>query len=306
MAGQAFKATERQFMNLLDSASEDISIHASFYRLPGLSQAEAGGAHFASHYASVETLWDSHLDGLIVTGREPKTIDLREETYWQDFTQVLEWARRHTHSTVWSCLAAHAAVLHMDGIERVRSDAKHFGVFDCNQDSEHALMQGVPSRFGVPHSRWNGIARKDLLSGGYRVLTATAEGSVDTFVKDEEHSVFVFLQGHPEYDTDTLMREYRRDVARFVKGETDVYPTLPSRYFDYDTERALTELGREAESHRSVELVNRVAAVLESAKIENTWQIPATRIYRNWLRSISIRKSVGQVASERNARSVAR
>jgi hypothetical protein len=115
MAGAAFKATERQFLSLLDAASDGIPIHVSFYALPGMTPAEAGGTHFASHYAGLDKLLDTHLDGLIVTGREPRMADLRDEPYWESFTQVLEWARTNTYSAVWSCLAAHAAVLHMDG-----------------------------------------------------------------------------------------------------------------------------------------------------------------------------------------------
>jgi len=293
MAGQAFKATERQFLHLLNAASDGIPIHATFYRLPGLSQAEAGGSHFASHYASVETLWDDHLDGLIVTGREPKTADLRDEPYWTSFTQVLEWARDHTFSTVWSCLAAHAAVLHMDGIQRVKAESKNFGVFECFKESAHPLMQGMPSSSGVPHSRWNGIARNDLLNRGYNLLSSTADGSVDAFAK-EEKSLFLFFQGHPEYDTDTLMREYRRDVGRYVRGETANHPLLPSGYFDSSTEKALIDLKQAAVSGSKEEILHRVNAALETAKIQNTWQASATRIYQNWLQLIAAQKSQSQ------------
>jgi homoserine O-succinyltransferase/O-acetyltransferase len=290
MAGAAFRATERQFISLLDSASEGIPIHVSFYILPGLSRTEAGGHHFASHYQSVDALCGSHLDGLIVTGREPKMHDLRDEHYWESFTEVLEWARTHTHSTVWSCLAAHAAILHMDGIDRRKSDEKNFGVFECDRVSEHPLTQGLPSRFQVPHSRWNGVAQKDLIEHGYTVLSRIAGNGVDAFVKQEE-SLFVFFQGHLEYEADTLMREYRRDVGRYVKGETNTHPLLPRGYFDHNHELALTVLRDKAASCRTPELLANVTAALESARIENPWQHSATRIYRNWLQAICARKN---------------
>jgi homoserine O-succinyltransferase len=289
MAGPAFKATERQFLTLLDAASEGIPIHASFYRLPGLSRAEAGGSRFSSHYASVEALWDTHLDGLIVTGREPKTPDLRDEPYWHSFTHVLDWARNNTHSTVWSCLAAHAAVLHMDGIQRIKAESKNFGVFDCLLESAHPLTQGIASRFGIPHSRWNGIERNRLLDSGYRILSSTTEGSIDAFAKQEK-SLFVFFQGHPEYDTDTLMREYRRDVSRFVRGETASHPLLPKNYFDARTERTLTEFRQRAVSNPNIQILDHVVATLESAKIENMWRTSATGVYRNWLQFIAAQK----------------
>jgi len=289
MAGAAFKATERQFISLLDAASDGIPIHVSFYTLPGMSRNESGGHQFASHYAGVEELYGTHLDGLIVTGREPKMADLRDEPYWQSFTEVLEWARTHTHSTVWSCLAAHAAILHMDGIGRRKSEEKNFGVFECTQVSEHALMKDLPRRIHVPHSRWNGVAQSDLSSHGYEVLSRIAGDGVDTFVKQEQ-SLFVFLQGHLEYETATLMREYRRDVIRFVRGESATYPALPAGYFDAETEKALTALRARVGSLRGTELSNAVATAVEATEIQNTWQSSAGSIYRNWLQLICAAK----------------
>jgi homoserine O-succinyltransferase len=298
MAGAAFKATERQFISLLDSASDGIPIHVSYYTLPGLSRAESGGHHFASHYSNVDALLNTHLDGLIVTGREPKMDNLRDEPYWESFRQVLEWARTNTHSTVWSCLAAHAAILHMDGIGRRKSDEKNFGVFECMHVSDHALTKGVPPRFHVPHSRWNGVAHKDLTEHGYSILSRIADDGVDAFIKQEK-SLFVFFQGHLEYETDTLMREYRRDVGRFIQGETSIYPLLPRGYFDSATELALTTLRDKAISCRSAELLPCVARAMEDKQIENRWQSSAARIYRNWLECICAHES--ESAEEHNA-----
>jgi homoserine O-succinyltransferase len=304
MAGAAFKATERQFVSLLDSASEGIRVHVSFYTLPGLSLAESGGHHFASHYQSVEKLLDTRLDGLMVTGREPKMADLRDEPYWESFTQVADWARDNTHSTIWSCLAAHAAILHMDGISRRRNEEKNFGVFECVRAIEHPLMEGVPAHFHVPHSRWNGVAESDLAAQGYSVLSRMAGNTVDTFVK-QERSLFVFLQGHLEYESDTLMREYRRDVGRYVKGETDSYPLLPRGYFDRATEDALELLREKAASRRNMALLNSAAAAMETAQVENTWQKPASLIAGNWLQYIGAQKS-GRIEQPVEAVSLAR
>ena len=127
----AFRATERQFMTLLNSASEGLTVRLLLYTLPGASVAERR-EHGGERYASVETLWDGdnvahsqlHLDGLIVTGAEPIHPDLRDEPYWPSFTRLVDWARTDTSSTVWSCLAAHAAILHLDGIARRRRATK--------------------------------------------------------------------------------------------------------------------------------------------------------------------------------------
>jgi homoserine O-succinyltransferase len=294
MAGSAFQATERQFLSLLDAASESIPIQVSFYTLPGVSRAESGGERFASHYAGIDALLNTRLDAIIVTGREPKMADLCDEPYWKSFTEVLEWAQSNTYSALWSCLAAHAAILHMDGIGRRKGDEKHFGVFECLNVCEHPLTEGLPARFHVPHSRWNGIVEQDLASAGYRVLSRVAGNGVDTFVKQDK-SLFVFFQGHLEYEPDTLMREYRRDVGRFIRGEANTYPLLPRDYFDSSTEQALAQLRDSAASVRSkTEMLHRVTGALDSARIEDTWQRSASLIYRNWLQCIWAQKNAGK------------
>ena len=68
---------------------------------------------------------------MIVTGAEPIAATLPEEPFWQDLTDMIDWAKTNTRSTIWSCLAAHAAVLHLDGIERQRLDTKCSGIYDC-------------------------------------------------------------------------------------------------------------------------------------------------------------------------------
>jgi homoserine O-succinyltransferase len=289
MPDGALEATERQFLSLLDSASEGFSVNLSFYSLPGVPRGEAGQRHIGTGYSSAENLWGASLDGLIVTGREPLMPSLRDEPYWKSFTRVLEWAQSNTHSTIWSCLAAHAAVLHLDGVSRIRSQRKHCGIFDCEQLSDHALTLGTPSQFKLPHSRWNGLSEADLAACGYNVLTRSADTGVDTFVKQEK-SLFVFFQGHPEYESNTLLLEYRRDVGRYLRGETDTYPLMPRSYFDPQTASTLAALQEQAFSRRRPELLADVSNALADTSIESTWRSTAACIYRNWLHYMAAQK----------------
>jgi homoserine O-succinyltransferase len=282
MPDGALEATEHQLVSLLDSVSEGIHIRLSFHGLPNIPRNDLGARHVAEFYSSVENLWDKHLDGLIVTGREPLTSDLREEPYWDSFARVVEWAKENTYSTVWSCLAAHAAVLHMDGIARIKSHDKYFGVFECDRISDHRLTADAPSPIKLPHSRWNGLSKDELTACGYSILTRSSDSDVDTFVKKCK-SLFVFFQGHPEYDANSLLLEYRRDVARYLRGERNTYPLIPRDYFDERTAIALTTLQNKAMSPTSDDLFAEVSATLKNSRIENTWQATATSIYRNWL-----------------------
>jgi homoserine O-succinyltransferase len=134
------------------------------------------------------------------------------------------------------------------------------------------------------------VAEEDLAANGYGILSRIADDGIDIFLKQEE-SLFVFFQGHLEYEPDTLMREYRRDVQRFVRGETNAYPPLPRGYFDSDTEVALIALREKAISCRGTEFLSNIAAATEEAIIRNPWQPSASRIYRNWLEWVCARKS---------------
>jgi homoserine O-succinyltransferase/O-acetyltransferase len=290
MPETAFKATQRQFVSLLDAASGDIQIRLSLYTLPGLSKGESG---IYSGYSNVDALFDTRLDGLIVTGREPTTPNLRDEPYWESFTQVLEWAQQNTSSTIWSCLAAHAAVLHMDGISRRKRSEKLSGVFECVAAPDHWLTKGVPLRFQMPHSRWNGVSEADLSARGYEVLARTGDTEVDTFIK-QGSSLFLFFQGHPEYESDTLYREYRRDVERYLHHQLNEYPSMPANYFDRNTEDASNDVRKQALSSRSKDLLTDLTTVLQTKCIMNTWHSTATSMYRNWLEFISARKNASE------------
>ena len=292
MPDGALEATERQFLALLDSASQGIEIRLVLYSLPGISRSEMAARHVEEFYSSTDTLRNAQLDGLIVTGREPLTANLSHEPYWDNFARFVDWARENTYSTIWSCLAAHAALLHMDGIYRIKSDHKQFGVFRCSRLLEHPLMADTPSRFELPHSRWNGLPEDTLTKCGYSVLTRTIGAGVDMFVK-RYNSLFVFFQGHPEYEWDTLMLEYRRDVGRYLRGETEIYPRMPRSYFDYGTVMALTALKNEALVRRSGKLIAEIWTALEKIRIENTWKATATCIYKNWLKYICRQKEAG-------------
>lgn len=288
-------ATEHQFVSLLERASGGMDVSISFYTLPDFAAEAAGACEAASirRYQSTDVLYTlppgAAPDALLVTGREPLTADLRDEPYWGSFVSLLEWARGNTLSTIWSCLAAHAAVLHLDGIRRHRSMKKHCGLFLCYQPSPRRAafpISAPPSHWYVPHSRWNALAEPDLRAAGYSLLTLTTNGEVDAFLRPNtarEESVFLFFQGHPEYETDTLMREYRRDVGRCLTGASQAYPSLPVRYFDDATEDSLCALRDRAAAGETDGLQTALSAVLATAHIENSWAEPAAFLHRQWL-----------------------
>jgi homoserine O-succinyltransferase/O-acetyltransferase len=292
MPEAALAATEQQFLELLGAAAGDSWVHLRFFSLPGVPRSERGRNHLSRIYGEVGTIGKAGLDGLIVTGTEPKAASLVDEPYWAAFSQLVDWASHNTISTIWSCLAAHAAVLHLDGIERVPLPEKCIGVFDCDKLADHPLTANLPPRLAIPHSRRNELSEAALLANGYQVLTRSPAAGIDAFVRQKQ-SLFLFFQGHPEYGASSLLSEYRRDVGRFLKGERDRYPAMPRHYFDAATEAALAAFRERAEARRRDELLAELPVASEAASNRTSnanWQPFAVAIYRNWLSHLSGQK----------------
>jgi homoserine O-succinyltransferase/O-acetyltransferase len=285
MPDAALRSTERQIRGLLERSCGDLRFNLRVYMIPEVPRSQTG-RELARNYQDIGELWHTTLDGMIVTGTEPRTEDLREEPYWDTLTRLMEWADEHTASSIWSCLAAHAALQHMDGIERRRLAQKRFGVFECTRETDHFLTQGLPQRLGMPHSRWNELAVEDLVKAGYSVLTRSPEAGADAFVK-QKRSLFLFFQGHPEYDADTLILEYRRDIGRYLRGERETYPTMPRGCFDRVVLQQLQMLRLLAEGHRDEATLAAFPLALASNHAENSWRETATALYRNWLQYLA-------------------
>lgn len=285
MADPALRSTERQIRGLLDRAAGDLTVNLRVYTLPEVPRSPMG-RELARAYRDIGELWDTPLDGLIVTGAEPRTDRLQDEPYWASLTRLMEWAEEHTASSIWSCLAAHAALLHLDGIERQRLSAKRFGIFECSVEMDHPVTAGLPARISMPHSRWNELKEEDLSGAGYSLLTRSSEAGADAFVK-QRRSLFLFFQGHPEYDADTLLLEYRRDIGRYLRGERETYPNVPRGCFDTAVLWQLQMLRMRAAIHRDESLLTTFPVALATRGAVNTWRETATALYRNWLQYIA-------------------
>ena len=129
-----------------------------------------------------------------------------------------------------------------------------------------------------------------LTSCGYAVLTKSPEAGVDLFVKKKHRSLFVHFQGHPEYGAQTLLKEYRRDIKRFLRQERDMYPSMPSGYFGPTATRLLNSFRDDAMSDRTERIMEFFPETAVAGGLQNTWQASATCLYRNWLQYVASKK----------------
>jgi homoserine O-succinyltransferase len=283
MPDAALERTERQFFNLLGSAGQDLLVRVSFFALLGLPRGEAGQDHFCRNgYRNVREIPGAGLDALIVTGTEPRLPDLRLESYWGELTHLFDWIAADGPAAIFSCLAAHAAVLHYDGIERRRLAAKRFGAFDHFVAGHDYFTANLSSPIKVAHSRWNEIGEAELAACGYRILTWSREAGVDMFLKRKRNDL-LFCQGHPEYDQGTLGREYHRDVRRYLAGESDCWPALPENYYSASETVQLAAFRARAESERDEALMAEFPSIRRRPE---TSPIPSAPALRAWLGQI--------------------
>lgn len=286
MPDSALEDTEMQFFELLEAAAGDIPVRVKLHSLSGVPRGERGQQHLSGFYFGTDDLLNDRFDGAIMTGTEPRQPDLRNEPYWSALGNVLDWAESNTASAILSCLAAHAGVLHSDSIPRHPLGDKQFGVFEFANAGTHQLTAGTGERVRFPHSRWNEVRAEALTASGYQVLTQSAEGGVDCFVKMKKESLFVHFQGHPEYGAQTLLKEYRRDIKRFLRKERETYPSMPKGYFDLLAKKLLDDFRGAVLSDRREEQMEAFPETAVVGGLQNTWRSSAEAIYKNWLQYV--------------------
>ena len=298
MPDPALRRTEQQFKSLL-AAAIDAPVELVLVTLPQIARSDWAAEHVAQAYVGVDDFLASDLDAVIVTGAEPRAKTLSEEPYWGALSGLFDWIEDTRLPAAYCCLAAHAAVLHRDGIQRRPLPQKCFGIFEHEPARDHPFTADAEPSHVLPHSRWNEITERDLLDSGYVTLSRSAVG-VGAFARSSGGRE-LFFQGHPEYGGTTLLREYRRDVRRFLTGERDTYPEPPVNGIG-DAAMAVFEAFRErALTQRDPALFEAFPSFDAADARSLPWRPAAARIYGNWLQAVvpSLHRGAGPAAAER-------
>lgn len=284
MPDAALQVTERQFVRLVGSANRIVQLYVHPFTVDGLPRSQEAREHVARHYERFETLQEEGLDGLIVSGANVSSPHLQEQPFYAPLAAVMEWATAHVTSVLCSCLATHALLQHFHGIHRRPMQAKRWGVYQHRAvRPEHPLLAGTNTRFDVPHSRWNDVSSAQVEGAGIEVLVESTQGDFHLGVSRDGLRM-VYLQGHPEYDTQSLLKEYKREVARYHAGELDVLPPMPAHYFTPEAARIarrhLEDVIAAKQSGRPLPGFPEDALV---GLLDNTWADTGAAIFNNWL-----------------------
>jgi len=150
-------------------------------------------------------------------------------------------------------------------------------------DQKHPLVSGVNTRFDVPHSRFNEVHRDQFAAANLKILVESEESGVHLAVSEDGFRI-VFFQGHPEYDSISLLKEYKRDIGRYIHAETDNYPPIPENYFSLQSRAILEEFSEKiidarAKNQNPPDFPEDLIAPL----VDNTWHDSAEAVINNWI-----------------------
>ena len=279
MPDKVLCATERQFFKLIGGSNKVVQFYLHPFSLKSIQRDKQTTEYIKKYYDSFEQIKRYGLDGLIITGANIVGTDLSKQNFYNELTEVINWAYENTTSTLFSCLATHLVMQCMYGQKRTPLNKKCWGIFSHTVvDREHPLVRSVNTAFNVPHSRFNQISRAQFNASGLKVLVESQQGVHLAVSKDLFRQVF--FQGHPEYDTISLLKEYKRDIHNFISKKIDSYPVFPQNYLNEYSQAILLEFKQKITSGDTN--INNFPEKKIAKILHNTWGDSAKTIMNNW------------------------
>ncbi len=284
MPDKALEATERQFLRLVGESNQIAQFYVYPFTLKEIHRSDEGRAHIDQYYMDVDAIKGQGLDALIITGANVVGAELSAQSFWKPLKEITDWAYDNVTSTLCSCLATHALLEFRYGLKRRPLPEKRWGVYPHRvTDKTHPLVTGVNTRFDVPHSRYNQVDRAQFEQAGLDILVESAEAGVHLAVSEDGFRI-VFCQGHLEYDTNSLMKEYKREVGRYIYEGLNEYPQFPENYFGITNAALLDEYrDRVILARRRNTTPPLFPEHLIVPTLDNTWHDSAETVINNWI-----------------------
>lgn len=284
MPDASLKATERQFMRLVGDCNQIVQFYVHLFTSPDISRDHDTQAWINAYYTDFEAIKKHGLDALIISGANPVCDDLSEEAFWPQLTQVIDWAEQNVTSTLCACLASHACLKYLHGIERQPLASKRWGIFSHRASKvTHPLTRHTNTQYDVPHSRNNNISAEQLSLHGLLPLVESEQAGVHLAVSADGVR-FVYFQGHPEYDAVSLLKEYKREIELWLKGVRAEYPPFPENYFSREVQHRLEIYKHDCTNAKTEsEPIPEWPEYWLVQRLENTWRDTALSTFNNWL-----------------------
>ncbi len=216
--------TETQLLRALSNTP--LQVDCTFLMLSTHVPKNTSASHINKFYVTFDEIRRQRFDGMIITGAPVENLEYEEVHYWDELKKIMEWTKKHVHSTLHICWGAQAALYYHYGIPKYRMDKKLSGIYR-HKVLHHKvpLVRGMDDYVMVPHSRYTEVRRKDIEKNpDLNLLIESEEAGIFLVMKRDGSQIF--LQGHPEYDRMTLNNEYHRDLQKGLN------PEIPCNYYE--------------------------------------------------------------------------
>lgn len=218
--------TETQLLRKLSNTP--IQIKVEFLKTASYIPQHTDPTHLDTFYTTFDEIKNRKFDGMIITGAPLDYIRLEEVAYWEEICEIMDWCKTHVHCTMHLCWAAYAGLYYYYGIDKYDLPEKLSGVYEHTVVRKNSpLFRGFDDIFYAPQSRATSVREEDIRAVDDLELMAVSEKAGVTIVKTTDNRHF-FMTCHPEYDADTLAKEYYRDL------EKGMNPQIPYNYFPDD------------------------------------------------------------------------
>ena len=188
--------TETDLVRLLSNTPLQVEI--SFMKIKSHTSKNTPIEHMKTFYTDFDKMRGEKYDGMIITGAPVEQMDFEEVTYWDEITEIFDWARTHK---------------------------KMFGIFEHRTlQPLHPIFRGFDDMFYVPHSRHTEVRREDIQKVPELTLLSESEDA-GVYMAVARGGREFFVTGHSEYSPLTLDTEYRRDLNKGLPIE------IPRNYY---------------------------------------------------------------------------
>lgn len=218
--------TETQLLRLLGNTP--LQVEVSFMKMDSHESKNTPAEHLINFYGNFDDFKDMKFDGMIITGAPVEQMPFESVDYWDELTKIMEWSKTNVHSTLHICWGAQAGLYYHYGIDKYDTDKKVFGVFEHKVTRKYnKLLRGFDEIFLAPHSRHTYVKKEDIKAQEELKILAESK-EVGVLLASSKGGRQIFITGHLEYDSDTLLKEYQRDVLKGLPID------IPKNYFPDD------------------------------------------------------------------------
>ncbi|MDD4565196.1 MAG: homoserine O-succinyltransferase [Eubacteriales bacterium] len=217
------EVTETQLIRML--ANTPLQVELQLLTMDSHESKNTDKHHLDNFYKTFEEIKNQRYDGMIITGAPVEFLPFNEVDYWKELTEIFEYTKSNVFSTLHICWGAQAALYYHYGIDKFIMPEKLFGVFKhklMNKKSE--LTRGFDEEFYAPHSRHTQVRKEDIQKVPELEILAESEATGPHII-DTRDKRMIFVQGHMEYERDTLKLEYERDIKKGLRID------VPQDYF---------------------------------------------------------------------------